>query len=363
MDAMTLALIFMLLALAVLIWCLWALLRPRIKRNQSHTDSLRQGRPQQPMPASIPPAATPPKQTPPSSQLVVAPTVPPPPGLPRSFEPVASKDPSSALEIESSAIIPIADDISSRDSDQIAGEKLDLSANNDWVADYVELEPGLGVVCAKDNSYHDPTFKQAQDWLKRELNLFLIAKDNVDAVSGKECSILLASRLSDLNTNLKVKSAFLCGVPVVLSSDVVGRQARDHVKAYFAANQVKIYQDTRLKFDCNWELVGLRLTAGMRYFLTHSNAGYKLLEREERFLEGLLGPKLETKNSIPKSTEIDMVVVPTLRTNSAKFIQVIKRKSPVLAVRAADLHGASIGDKIPAWKWLSGDFFCYPVKD
>ncbi|EAU73158.1 hypothetical protein [Synechococcus sp. RS9916] len=53
--------------------------------------------------------------------------------------------------------------------------------------------------------------------------------------------------------------------------------------------------------------------------------------------------------------------MPTLRTSSRKYLQVIEREQPVMVVKVADLKGVSLGDSIPAWRWRGGEYFQYPV--
>ncbi len=74
-----------------------------------------------------------------------------------------------------------------------------------------------------------------------------------------------------------------------------------------------------------------------------------------------LGPRQEIKTqTVPRKAELDFVVVPTLRTTSAKFLSVLARETPVLAIRSSDLEGRAIGDEVPAWRWKGGEFFVYP---
>jgi DNA polymerase III epsilon subunit-like protein len=73
MDALTLAALVTVVAIALLAWCIWALLQPPIKRQQSHTGSLRQPPPPPAKPATPAVAARPPVPPPP------APVPPPPP--------------------------------------------------------------------------------------------------------------------------------------------------------------------------------------------------------------------------------------------------------------------------------------------
>ena len=99
----------------------------------------------------------------------------------------------------------------------------------------------------------------------------------------------------------------------------------------------------------------------MRYFLTHSNAGCSLLTEEGNHLNAVIGPRLSLKGEVPEDQSVDMVVVPTLRTTSRKYLQVIERQRPVLVVKAKDIRNASLGDQVPAWRWHGGPYFQYPV--
>jgi len=230
-----------------------------------------------------------------------------------------------------------------------------------WVEANVEIEAGLGVACAKANHYLDEQFIQAQNHLKKKLNLFLISKDDRDAVLKKECSLLLTSRLADLANNGKIQDAYALGVPVLLAEDVGDCGVGDSLKVYLSPARLLEYQRQRSVFDDNWELVPYMLKGNDRYFLTHSDAGYKLLKVLEDYLENTLGTKQEIKSqSVPKSKEIDFVVVPCLRTTSARFTSVLARENPVLVIRSQDLEGRSVGDEVPAWRWKGGDFFMYP---
>lgn len=230
-----------------------------------------------------------------------------------------------------------------------------------WVEGAIEIEPGLGVACAKANHYKDQLFIQAQTHLKKDLNLFLISKDDRDVVLRKECGLLLASRLADLETNGKIQDAYALGVPVLLAEDVGDCAIGDMLKVHFSPAQLQEYQRIRSAFEAQWELVPYQLKGNDKYFLTHSDAGYKLLNGLEVYLEQALGPRQEIKSqSVSKKVELDFVVVPTLRTTSSKFLSVLARETPVLAIRSPDLEGRGIGDEVPAWRWKGGEFFMYP---
>lgn len=230
-----------------------------------------------------------------------------------------------------------------------------------WVEGTIEIEPGLGIVCAKANNYKDELFTQAQNKLKTELNLFLISKNDRDGVLKKECGLLLASRLSDHESNSKIQDAYLLGVPVLLAEDVGECMTGDLLKVYFSPAGLEEYQRVRAASQANWELVSYQLQGNDRYFLTHSDAGYKLLSSLEVYLKETLGSKQEIKSqTVPKGKQIDFVIVPTLRTTSSKFISVLSREIPVLAIRSSDMEGCSVGDEVPAWRWKGGEFYSYP---
>jgi hypothetical protein len=166
-----------------------------------------------------------------------------------------------------------------------------IRAGAPWVEGVIEIEPGLGVVCAKANRYKDSLFIQAQDHLKNALNLFLISKNDLDVVLKKECGMLLASKLSDLESNGKIQDAYALGVPVLLAEDVGDCAIGDMLKAYFSPARLQEYQRMRSAFEAQWEIVPYQLKGNDRYFLTHSASGYKLLPALEAYLEQTLGPQ------------------------------------------------------------------------
>ena len=135
------------------------------------------------------------------------------------------------------------------------------------------------------------------------------------------------------------------------------------VRAYLAPDRAADYHKTRGAFQAHWSKDTLRLSAGMRYFLTHSNAGCSLLTEEGDHLNAVIGPRLTLKGEVPEDQDVDMVVVPTLRTTSRKYLQVIERKQPVLVVKAEDIRHAALGDQVPAWRWQGGAYFQYPSLD
>lgn len=264
-----------------------------------------------------------------------------------SRDPKSPNAPGSSIQVDVKAEAPTAQTL--------------IRAGAQWMAGAIEIEPGIGVVCAKGNHYKDPAFEDAQNHLKNVLNLFLITKNDRDAVLSKECGLLLTSRLADLEHNSKIQDAYALGVPVLLAEDVGACRIGDSVKVYLSPAQLQHYKRGRSEFDANWELVSYQLKGNDMYFLTHSYSGYKLLAELEDHLEQALGPKQEIKGQyVPKGRALDFVVVPTLRTTSARFISVLARENPVLAIRSYDLEGRSVGDMVPAWRWKGGEYFIYP---
>lgn len=251
--------------------------------------------------------------------------------------------------------------IATSNSPGLIPSRADLSV--DWCEDYVEIEAGLGVVCAKSNSYDDPVFKSAQDLLRQEYGLFLMNKGK--SVQAKECAFVLAARLSDLGDNAKIQDAYAMGVPVVLAEDVLSCEYGNPVKAFLSKGCLEKYQALRKKFEDNWQLVSLTVESEMKYFLTQSNADGKLavIEAAEEYLDQVIGAKLELGSSVPQKIAVDMVVVPTLKSTSTKYAQVLKRKQPPLVVKTADLESVKLGDQVPAWRWRGGAYFQYPPLD
>jgi len=148
---------------------------------------------------------------------------------------------------------------------------------------------------------------------------------------------------------------------VVLVADLLAARYRDRVRAYLSPDRAADYRQARGAFQAHWSKSSLQLSAGMRYFLTHSNAGCSLLKEEGNHLNAVIGPRLSLKGEVPEDQSVDMVVVPTLRTTSRKYLQVIERRRPVLVVKAEDIRNAALGDQVPAWRWHGGAYFQYPV--
>ena len=230
-----------------------------------------------------------------------------------------------------------------------------------WVMELIDLEPGQGVLCARTSRDKCADFEAARSRITEEFGLFSLGKVNVDAVRKKECMVMLVSDLADLETNERIQQAHHFGVPVVLVSDLLAAKHPDRVRAYFAPQRAAEYRQTRGAFQAHWAQTSLEISAGMRYFLTHSNAGCSLLTEEGEYLNGLIGPRLTLKGEVPEDQEVDMVVVPTLRTTSKKYLQVIERQRPVLVVKAEDIRNAALGDQVPAWRWQGGAYFQYPA--
>ena len=230
-----------------------------------------------------------------------------------------------------------------------------------WVMELIDLEPGQGVLCARTSRDKCADFEAARSRITEEFGLFSLGKVNVDAVRKKECMVMLVSDLADLETNERIQQAHHFGVPVVLVGDLLAAQHPDRVRAYFAPQRAAEYRQTRGAFQAHWTQTSLEISAGMRYFLTHSNAGCSLLTQEGEYLNGLIGPRLTLKGEVPEDQEVDMVVVPTLRTTSKKYLQVIERQRPVLVVKAEDIRNAALGDEVPAWRWQGGAYFQYPA--
>ena len=232
-----------------------------------------------------------------------------------------------------------------------------------WVLELIDLEPGQGVLCARTSRDKCPDFEAARSRITEEFGLFSLGKINVDAVRKKECMVMLVSDLADLETNERMQQAHHFGVPVVLVADLLAAQHPDRVRAYLAPDRAADYRKTRGAFQAHWSRDTLQLSAGMRYFLTHSNAGCSLLTEEGDHLNAVIGPRLTLKGEVPEDQDVDMVVVPTLRTTSRKYLQVIERKQPVLVVKAEDIRHAALGDQVPAWRWHGGAYFQYPSLD
>ena len=230
-----------------------------------------------------------------------------------------------------------------------------------WVLELIDLEPGQGVLFARTSRDKCADFEAARSRITEDFGLFSLGKINVDAVRKKECMVMLVSDLADLDTNERIQQAHRYGVPVVLVADLLAARLRDRVRAYLSPDRAADYRQARGAFQAHWSKSSLQLTAGMRYFLTHSNAGCSLLTEEGNHLNAVIGPRLSLKGEVPEDQSVDMVVVPTLRTTSRKYLQVIERQRPVLVVKAKDIRNASLGDQVPAWRWHGGPYFQYPV--
>ena len=230
-----------------------------------------------------------------------------------------------------------------------------------WVLEFIDLEPGQGVLFARTSRDKCADFEAARSQITEDFGLFSLGKINVDAVRKKECMVMLVSDLADLETNERIQQAHRYGVPVVLVADLLAARHRDRVRAYLSPDRAADYRQARGAFQAHWSKSSLQLAAGMRYFLTHSNAGCSLLTEEGNHLNAVIGPRLSLKGEVPEDQSVDMVVVPTLRTTSRKYLQVIERQRPVLVVKAKDIRNASLGDQVPAWRWHGGPYFQYPV--
>ena len=230
-----------------------------------------------------------------------------------------------------------------------------------WVLELIDLEPGQGVLFARTSRDKCADFEAARSRITEDFGLFSLGKINVDAVRKKECMVMLVSDLADLETNERIQQAHRYGVPVVLVADLLAARHRDRVRAFLSPDRAADYRQARGAFQAHWSKSSLQLTAGMRYFLTHSNAGCSLLTEEGNHLNAVIGPRLSLKGEVPEDQSVDMVVVPTLRTTSRKYLQVIERQRPVLVVKAKDIRNASLGDQVPAWRWHGGPYFQYPV--
>jgi len=233
-----------------------------------------------------------------------------------------------------------------------------------WIEDLFEVEPGIGVACARDNAIPDLLFKQAQDHLRHDLSLFLLTKDDANIVYAPQCGLLLTSSLDHIESNTKILDAYRAGVPVVLATDVVACSVGESIRAFFAPSCHADYRKDRQEFEQSWQLASHVLAEGDRYFATHTRAGGKLkcIERIEEYLCPVIGDPQDVGNALPKKQLIDFVVVPTLRTISKNFALAINRCPPVPVVRSYELIDKVEGDEVPAWIWNGGDFWTYPRK-
>ena len=324
------------LVCAVLAFGLWRLLRRLIRNQSSHTGFGHT------VPAVVPQAASEPQA---KLEPVVVDEV--------ASEP-APEPPKPVVEVKAQPQAEPEVAVSDPSAEQPEGP---------WVMELIDLEPGQGVLCARTSREKCADFEAARSRITGEFGLFSLGKINVDAVRKKECMVMLVSDLADLDTNERMQQAHHYGVPVVLVADLLAAQHPDRVRAYLAPDRAADYRKTRGAFQAHWSRDTLRLSAGMRYFLTHSNAGCSLLTEEGDHLNAVIGPRLTLKGEVPEDQDVDMVVVPTLRTTSRKYLQVIERKQPVLVVKAKDIRHAALGDQVPAWRWHGGAYFQYPSLD
>ena len=298
---------------------LWRLLRVQVRHQQAHTEAS--------------PAA--------------APAVKPVPSQPMAVE----QEP-----VEQAAVDPVAVDL------EVAPEpETEPELSGPWVRERVDLEPGQGFICARDGNDKNLRFVEARTRLTEQFGLFQVGKTNADAVRKKEVMLMLVVDLNELATNARIQEAHALGLPVVLMDDVLATEAGEPLKGYLSPQHAPAYRQARGAFQQHWQQTSVELQPGMEYFLTHSNAGCSLLSEEGQQLAELIGPRLALKAEVPAEQRVDMVVVPTLRTSSRKYLQVIEREQPVLVVKAADLKGVTLGDSIPAWRWRGGEYFQYPV--
>ena len=230
-----------------------------------------------------------------------------------------------------------------------------------WVLERVDLERGEGFICARNGRDKNLRFVEARTRLTEQFGLFQVGKTNADAVGKAEVMLMLVADLEELATNPRIQEAHARGLPVVLMDDLLATAAGEPLHGYLAPQHAPAYRQARDAFHQHWQQTSLQLQPGMQYFLTHSNAGCSLLSEEGQQLADLIGPRLALKAEVPAEQRVDMVVVPSLRTSSRKYLQVIEREQPVLVVKAADLKGVSLGDSIPAWRWRGGDYFQYPL--
>ena len=297
-------------------------------------------------------------------QSTPAPAAAPAPVQPAAVEEPAAIEEPAAVEEAVVAEEPVAVEEPAAIEEPVAVEEpaaVEEPVDGPWVMELIDLEPGQGVLYARTSRDKCPDFEAARSRITEEFGLFSLGKINVDAVRKKECMVMLVSDLADLETNERIQQAHHFGVPVVLVSDLLAAQHPDRVRAYLSPERAQDYRRARGAFQAHWSESSLQLSAGMRYFLTHSNAGCSLLTEEGEYLNALIGPRLTLKGEVPEDQEVDMVVVPTLRTTSKKYLQVIERQRPVLVVKAEDIRNAALGDQVPAWRWHGGAYFQYPA--
>ena len=306
---------------------LWRLLRVQFRHQQAHTEA----------------------------SPAVAPAVKPVAAQPVVFE----QEPVEQMVVEKAAVEPVAVEQMAVDL-EVAPEP-EPETSGPWVMERVDLEPGQGFICARDGNDKNLRFVEARTRLTEQFGLFQVGKTNADAVRKKEVMLMLVVDLNELATNARIQEAHALGLPVVLMDDLLATEAGEPLKGYLSPQHAPAYRQARGAFQQHWQQTSVELQPGMEYFLTHSNAGCSLLSEEGRQLADLIGPRLALKAEVPAEQRVDMVVVPTLRTSSRKYLQVIQREQPVLVVKAADLKGVHLGDSIPAWRWRGGEYFQYPV--
>ena len=303
---------------------LWRLLRVQFRHQQAHTEAS--------------PAAAP------------------------AVKPVAAQPMAVEQEpVEQAAVDPVAVEQMAVDLEVAPEPETEPELSGPWVMERVDLEPGQGFICARDGNDKNLRFVEARTRLTEQFGLFQVGKTNADAVRKKEVMLMLVVDLNELATNARIQEAHALGLPVVLMDDLLATEAGEPLKGYLSPQHAPAYRQARGAFQQHWQQTSVELQPGMEYFLTHSNAGCSLLSEEGQQLADLIGPRLALKAEVPAEQRVDMVVVPTLRTSSRKYLQVIEREQPVLVVKAADLKGVTLGDSIPAWRWRGGEYFQYPV--
>ena len=324
------------LVCAALAFGLWRVLRREIRKQSSHTAPVQ----------STPPGAP---------AVAVAPRV--------QVEPMVQARSVAVDVAQKSAVHPDTSELTKAVAEPkaVGDENAVEQIDGPWVMELIDLEPGQGVLCARTSRDKCADFEAARSRITEEFGLFSLGKINVDAVRKKECMVMLVSDLADLETNERIQQAHHYGVPVVLVADLQAAKHPDGVRAYLAPDRAADYRQTKGAFQAHWSKSSLQLAAGMRYFLTHSNAGCCLLTEEGNHLNSVIGPRLTLKGEVPEDQDVDMVVVPTLLTTSKKYLQVIERQRPVLVVKAEDIRNAALGDQVPAWRWHGGAYFQYPA--
>ena len=303
---------------------LWRLLRVQVRHQQAHTEA----------------------------SSAAAPAV-----KPVAAQPVAVEQ----EPVEQAAVDPVAVEQMAVDLEVAPEPEPEPETSGPWVMERVDLEPGQGFICARDGNDKNLRFVEARTRLTEQFGLFQVGKTNADAVRKKEVMLMLVVDLNELATNARIQEAHALGLPVVLMDDLLATEAGEPLKGYLSPQHAPAYRQARGAFQQHWQQTSVELQPGMEYFLTHSNAGCSLLSEEGQQLADLIGPRLALKAEVPAEQRVDMVVVPTLRTSSRKYLQVIEREQPVLVVKAADLKGVTLGDSIPAWRWRGGEYFQYPV--